>query len=261
TPMPNTMTDFNLWTWNSRAFPGIDSLNVRQGDQVRIRIGNLTMTNHPIHLHGHEFVVSGTDGGPTSIGSRWPEVTTDIAVGQMRQIDFLADEEGDWAFHCHKSHHTMNPMGHDVPNMIGVDHRGLVAKIQKLVPDYMVMGERGMADMGEMQMPIPEQTLPMMTGTGPFGPVEMGGMFSMLKVRKDQKPGDYSNPGWYKQPAGTQSFEWNGTLPEPARFKSEMAAVDGKVPGLNNTNPMASTDKTTTTLAVRKPGAASQKTH
>jgi len=260
TPTVNTMTDFNLWTWNSRAFPGIDSLNVRLGDQVRIRIGNLTMTNHPIHLHGHEFVVSGTDGGPTPVGSRWPEVTTDIAVGQMRQIDFLADEEGDWAFHCHKSHHTMNPMGHDVPTMIGVDHRGLVAKIQKLVPDYMVMGERGMADMGEMQMPIPDQTLPMMTGTGPYGPIEMGGMFTMVKVRKDQKPGDYGDPGWYKQPTGTQSFEWTGNLPEPARFKSEMASIDGQVPGLQGT-PVAAVAAPTTTLTVRKPGAGMHKGH
>jgi len=89
TPKVMTMLDFNLWAWNSRIFPGIDSLNVRHNDRVRVRIGNLTMTNHPIHLHGHEFVVSGTDGGPTSPGSRWPEVTTDIAVGQMRQIDFL----------------------------------------------------------------------------------------------------------------------------------------------------------------------------
>ena len=119
------MLDFNLWTWNSRAFPGIDSLNVRLNDKVRIRIGNLTMTNHPIHLHGHEFLVTGTDGGPTPKSTRWHEVTTDVAVGQMRQIEFLADEEGDWAFHCHKSHHTMNAMGHDVPTMIGVDHRGI----------------------------------------------------------------------------------------------------------------------------------------
>ena len=58
-----TMTDFNLWTWNSRVFPGIDPLVVRRGDRVRIRIGNLTMTNHPIHLHGHQFAVTGTDGG------------------------------------------------------------------------------------------------------------------------------------------------------------------------------------------------------
>jgi manganese oxidase len=225
TPRVNTMTDFNLWTWNSRAFPGIDSLNVRRGDKVRLRIGNLTMTNHPIHLHGHEFMVTGTDGGPTPRAARWPEVTTDVAVGQMRQIEFIADEEGDWALHCHKSHHTMNPMGHDVPTMIGVDHRGLVGKLQKLVPDYMVMGERGMADMGEMEMPLPDHTLPMMTGQGPYGPVEMGGMFTMLKVRRDQAPGDYTDPGWYRQPAGTQAYEFTGTLPNPARFAADSASA------------------------------------
>ena len=221
TPKIMTMLDFNLWTWNSRAFPGIDSLNVRKGDRVRIRIGNLTMTNHPMHLHGHEFVVSGTDGGPTPRGSRWPEVTTDVAVGQMRQVDFIADEEGDWAFHCHKAHHTMNAMGHDVPTMIGVDHREVVSRIASLIPDYMVMGERGMADMGEMEMPISDNTLPMMTGAGPYGPVEMGGMFTVLKVRREQKPGDYTDPGWYRQPEGTQAFEWTGALAEPSRFKSE----------------------------------------
>ncbi len=221
TPKIMTMTDFNLWSWNSRIFPGIDSLNVRHNDKVRIRVGNLTMTNHPIHLHGHEFEVTGTDGGPVPKSARWPEVTTDVAVGQMRQFEFLADEEGDWAFHCHKSHHTMNAMGHDVPTMIGVDHREVVKKITNLIPDYMVMGERGMADMAEMTMEIPHNTAPMMTGEGPFGGVEMGGMFSVLKVRKDQKPGDYSNPGWYKHPEGTVAFEVNGSVADPLRFKAE----------------------------------------
>ncbi|KQW65661.1 multicopper oxidase family protein [Methylibium sp. Root1272] len=221
TPKIMTMLDFNLWSWNSRIFPGIDTLNVRKNDKVRIRIGNLTMTNHPIHLHGHEFMVTGTDGGPTPKGTRWPEVTTDVAVGQMRQIEFLADEEGDWAFHCHKSHHTMNAMGHGVPTMIGVDHRDVVSKITQLVPDYMVMGERGMADMAEMPMPLPDNTAPMMSGAGPFGSVEMGGMFTVLKVRRDQKPGDYKDPGWFKHPAGTMAYEWTGALAEPARFKAE----------------------------------------
>jgi hypothetical protein len=96
--------------------------------------------------------------------------------------------------------------------MIGVDHRGLVQKIQRLSPDYMVMGERGMADMGEMEMELPENTFPMMTGTGPYGPIEMGGMFTTLKVRAEQKPGDYSDPGDYKQPPGTQSFEFKGPV-------------------------------------------------
>jgi len=223
TPRIMTMLDFNLWSWNSRIFPGIDPLVARRNDRVRVRLGNLTMTNHPIHLHGHEFEVTGTDGGPTPKASRWPEVTTDVAVGQMRQIEFIADEEGDWAFHCHKSHHTMNAMGHAVPTMIGVDHRSIARRIIELVPDYMVMGERGMADMGEMEMPLPDNTIPMMTGQGPYGALEMGGMFSVVKVRRDQPAGDYRDPGWYRMPPGTQAREWTadaGALPEAPRLAS-----------------------------------------
>jgi hypothetical protein len=111
----------------------------------------------------------------------------------------------------------MGAMGHDVPTMIGVDHRGLVQKIQRLIPDYMVMGERGMADMGEMEMELPENTFPMMTGTGPYGPIEMGGMFTTLKVRADQKPGNYSDPGDYAQPPGTQSYEYAGPMASTPR--------------------------------------------
>jgi hypothetical protein len=182
-----------------------------------VRIGNLTMTNHPIHIHGIEFEVTGTDGGPVPKTARWPEVTTDVAVGQMRQIEFIADEPGDWAMHCHKSHHTMGAMGHGVPTMIGVDHSGLVKRLQKAVPDHMVMGERGMADMGEMQMELPANTFPMMTGTGPYGAIEMGGMFSTLKVRADQKAGDYSDPGWYTMPPGTQAREVATPVASPAK--------------------------------------------
>jgi len=219
TPKVNTMLDFNLWTFNSRVWPGIDPLVCRQGDRVRIRVGNLTMTNHPIHLHGHEFEVTGTDGGWVPKSARWPEVTTDVAVGQMRAVEFDATDLGDWAFHCHKSHHTMNAMGHDVPTMIGVDHKGVAEKISKLIPDYMVMGEKG-GSMGDMEMPIPDNTLPMMTGQGPFGGVEMGGMFTILKVRKDQPHGNYKDPGWYRHPKGTVAWEWQGAEEMPAAPKA-----------------------------------------
>ena len=207
TPRINTMLDFNLWTWNSRVFPGIDPIVVARGDRVRIRMGNLTMTNHPMHLHGFHMVVTGTDGGWVAKSAQWPEVTVDLPVGAMRAVEFAADEPGDWAFHCHKSHHTMNAMGHQVPTMIGVDQSDAVAKITKLIPDYMTMGEKGMAEMGSMEMALPQNTLPMMTGHGPYGAIEMGGMFTVVKVREGLVRNDYKDPGWYKQPPSTAAFK------------------------------------------------------
>jgi hypothetical protein len=217
TPKVNTMLEFNLWCWNSRVFPGIEHIVVRRGDRVRIRMGNLTMTNHPIHIHGHNFSVACTDGGWVQKSARWPETTVDMPIGALRAIEFVADNPGDWAFHCHKSHHVMNAMGHDVPTMIGVDHRGLVEKINKLVPEYMVMGERGMSDMGEMEMALPDNTLPMMGGQGPFGPMEMGGMFTVVKVREGLARDSYSDPGWYAHPKGTVAYEWKGPMPDVGR--------------------------------------------
>jgi manganese oxidase len=205
TPKASTMLDFNLWTWNSRAFPGIDPLVVRLGDRVRIRMGNLSMTNHPMHLHGHEFTVTGTDGGWIPPSARWPEVTTDIGVGQMRAIEFDATEPGDWSIHCHKSHHTMNAMSHNLPNMLGVDQGEISRKINQLIPDYMVMGDHGGA-MDDMAMPLPANTLPMMGGRGPFGGIDMGGMFSVVKVRAGLARNDYRDPGWYRHPPGTLAY-------------------------------------------------------
>jgi FtsP/CotA-like multicopper oxidase with cupredoxin domain len=207
-PKVMTMLDFNLWTWNSRAFPGIDHFVVRKGDRVRIRFGNLTMTNHPIHMHGYDFSVTCTDGGWVPESARWPETSIDVAVGQMRAFEFVADAPGDWAIHCHKSHHTMNAMGHEVKTFIGVQQRDMVQAIRRLAsPDYMAMGSSGMGEMGSMEMPLPANTLPMMTGHGQFGPIEMGGMFSVVKVREGLAANDYKDPGWYKHPSGTVAYE------------------------------------------------------
>jgi FtsP/CotA-like multicopper oxidase with cupredoxin domain len=200
-PNPMVMTDFNLFSFNSRVWPGTAPLVVKTGDRVRIRLGNMSMDNHPIHVHGHRFEVTATDGGRIPAAGRSPETTVDVPPGTTRDVEFVANNPGDWAFHCHKSHHTMNAMSHDLPNMIGVKQGKVEEKVKALLPGYMAMGEHGMGDM--MEMGHPKNTLPMMTGQGPKGPIQMGGMFTLLKVRDGLT--SYEDPGWYEPPAGTSA--------------------------------------------------------
>jgi manganese oxidase len=206
-PDPSEMLDFNHFTFNGKVFPGTSPLVAKTGDRVRIRFGNLSMSAHPIHLHGYHFHVTGGDGGPIPASAQWPMATVQVPVGATRDIEFIADEPGDWVIHCHKSHHTMNAMGHGLPNTLGVDQRGLEEKIRALLPGYMAMGERGMAEMQDhsRHMTGPENTLPMMGGEGPFGNIEMGGMFTLLKVR-DRLESYEEDPGWYEHPPGTVAY-------------------------------------------------------
>ena len=204
TPNPATMTDFNTFTFNGRAYPGTDPLIVKTGQRVRVRFANLGMDSHPIHLHGFHFREVATDGGDIPPSAQYPETTVNVPPGTTRDIEFTADAPGDWVLHCHKSHHAMNAMSHDVPNLTGVDQREAAKLIGKAVPDYMPMGTNGMGEMQEMAaMGGPENTLPMMTGKGPYGPIEMGGMFTILKVRDDIA--DYKDPGFYRAPKGTRA--------------------------------------------------------
>jgi manganese oxidase len=209
-PDPSVMLDFNTFTFNSKAYPGTAPLVVRTGQRVRIRLGNLSMDEHPIHIHGFNFRATGTDGGPIPASSQFPETTSLISVGATRDFEFVADAPGDWILHCHKSHHAMNAMGHHIPNMLGVNQKGLEGRIRKLLPGYMAMGETGMAEMQDMadHMPGPENTLPMMMGKGPYGNIGMGGMFTIVKVRDGIT--SYEDPGWYKHPAGTMAYKVDG---------------------------------------------------
>lgn len=203
-PNPSEMTDFNILTMNGRCFPGTAPLVAKTGSRVRIRLGNLSaMDHHPIHLHGHHFFITETDGGEIPESARWPETTALVAVGQTRTIEFVANP-GDWAMHCHMSHHVMNQMGHHFGNVIGMDTKGLGREIGKLVPGYMSMGENGMGAMGNMGMPVPPNSLPMVGAQGQFDYITMGGMFTILKVR-DAIPPDNADPGWYQNPPGTVS--------------------------------------------------------
>jgi FtsP/CotA-like multicopper oxidase with cupredoxin domain len=203
-PDPNEMTDFNVLTMNAKAFPGTAPLVVRKGDRVRIRFGNLgAMDHHPIHLHGYYFKVTATDGGAIPRGAQWPETTVLVSVGSTRDIEFIADEPGDWAMHCHMTHHVMNQMGHDLPNMLGVETRDLEKRARHVMPGYMAMGQHGMGAMAEMDMAVPDNSIPMLGARGPFDAITMGGMFTIVKVRDEDVGRKNEDPGWYANPPGT----------------------------------------------------------
>jgi FtsP/CotA-like multicopper oxidase with cupredoxin domain len=200
-PNPNEMTEFNVLTMNARAFPGTAPLVVRTGQRVRVRIGNLSpMDHHPIHLHGHQFHITETDGGEIAASAQWPETTVLVPTGSTRTIEFVAHEPGDWAMHCHMTHHVMNQMGHGAPNLIGVEPGKLDEHVRKVIPGYMTMGQTGMADMGDMGMPVPANSIPMLGGQGKHDVITMGGMFTILKTRDGIR--SYADPGWYENPTG-----------------------------------------------------------
>lgn len=202
TPNPIVMLDFNYFTFNSTVWPGTHPLVVKKGQKVRIRLGNLSMNSHPIHLHGYEFTVTAQGAKRMKTSAQYDAVTVNIPVGDTRQIEFIAEAPGDWAFHCHKTHHTMNGMEHDLPNLIGVQQGSITEKITRFFPHYMPMGSNGMGEMynPEHSMQRPSNYLPH-GSQGPFGTIEMSGMFTVLKVREEIE--NYNDPGWYNNPPGT----------------------------------------------------------
>jgi len=204
TPDPATMLDFNVFTFNGRVFPGTEPLLVKRGDRVRVRIANISMDSHPIHVHGHNFLWTGTDAGPVPATAWIPETTINVPPGTTRDVEFVADNPGDWAFHCHKVHHTMNQMGHNLPILTGVDQSGVDDTLSELVPGYMPMGGSGMGDMPDMGKPRNSLLMGSHEGRaqGPFGSIFMGGMFTLLKVREGLRSYD-EDPGWYEHPPGS----------------------------------------------------------
>jgi FtsP/CotA-like multicopper oxidase with cupredoxin domain len=110
-PVPNTLAmEFNWLTINGKAGPATTPMIVRRGERVRIRMVNLGMDHHPMHIHGNQFYVTGTEGGRIPESAWFPGNTVLVGVAQARDIEFDAVHAGDWMLHCHLPHHMMNQM-------------------------------------------------------------------------------------------------------------------------------------------------------
>jgi hypothetical protein len=116
--VPNTMNmEFNWLVFNGKAGPATTPLIVRLGDRVRIRFVNLGMDHHPMHVHGHTFYTTGTEGGRIPEAAWWPGNTVLVGVAQARDVEFVANNPGDWMIHCHLPHHMMNQMSSNAGKM------------------------------------------------------------------------------------------------------------------------------------------------
>lgn len=109
--VPNTAAmEFNWLTFNGLSAPAATPLIVRLGSRVRLRFVNLGMDHHPIHLHGHQFVITGTEGGRAPESTWYPTNTVLVGVAQAKVVEFEAKYPGAWMIHCHLPHHMMNSM-------------------------------------------------------------------------------------------------------------------------------------------------------
>jgi hypothetical protein len=208
---PNTMMmEFNWLLLNGKAGPSNTPLIVRQGDRVRIRFVNLGMDHHPMHMHGHTFYVTGTEGGRIPETAWWPGNTVLVGVAQARAIEFVADNPGDWMVHCHLPHHMMNQMASQAGPMTrmagfpgGAGMRGNDSHGRMTAPGQSPGSMQGMAMSGMAAMPqsanastdmgIPSAALGGgAQATAPDGPLANtrldAGMMGMMQEQGDASP-------------------------------------------------------------------------
>jgi FtsP/CotA-like multicopper oxidase with cupredoxin domain len=216
--IPNSLAmEFNWLTFNGKAGPATTPMLCRRGERVRIRLVNLGMDHHPVHLHGHQFYITGSEGGRYRTTAIEPANTVLVGVAQARDIEFVADNPGDWHFHCHLPHHMMNQMASMVGPLM-MSHGGLRPGTMEAGMGIMeggALGESGAPAFGRAivvgaeperlvpNVPMPRELQPGTPQSDPAAPPNAG-MFpgypqDMFMVMDEAvaKPETYGlRPGW-----------------------------------------------------------------
>lgn len=99
--------EYNWFTINGKSFPATENMVVKQGDRVRVRLINAgSALIHPMHLHGKRLTIVAKDGAPLS--APYQADTILIGPGERYDFEFVADDPGQWMFHCHILPHLSN---------------------------------------------------------------------------------------------------------------------------------------------------------
>jgi hypothetical protein len=223
--VPNTMNmEFNWLVLNGKAAPATTPLIVRLGERVRIRLINLGMDHHPMHLHGHTFHTTGTEGGRIPQCAWMPGNTVLVGVAQARDIEFVANNPGDWMLHCHLPHHMMNQMSSVAGPMVR-NGRGMPAGVSMNQGMGMIEGTPG-APMGDDYGPslgrglgvgsTNDQTVtngPLSSGRADSGMQHMHGGMEGMDMRQEVAANATQVPGF----------------PQDAYMEGPMMAMDDRV--------------------------------
>ena len=221
--VPNSMNmEFNWVTLNGRAAPATTPLIVRHGERVRIRLINLGMDHHPIHLHGHQFVVTGTEGGRQPETTWGPGNTVLVGVAQSRDIEFVANNPGDWMLHCHLPHHMMNQMSSNVGPM--TRRAGIPAGLDM---------ERGMGMLRQGSATFEENGSSLGRGMGVGSTFEQPLSNSPLKTESPMQhqnvPGIHHEGLQMGEPAVSKDANSVPGFPQDAFMEGSMMAMDQMV--------------------------------
>ena len=138
-----TKMDWNWHTINGRSGPFTTPLVVKHGERVRVRLLNFSpMQHHPIHFHGHTFWLTGSEGGRIPPSAWIPRNNTLVGVAMSQDFEFVANNPGDWIFHCHMVHHMMNHMVRQVGPRIRPSHNAMnyMANLDSIPPPVDVSG-------------------------------------------------------------------------------------------------------------------------
>jgi FtsP/CotA-like multicopper oxidase with cupredoxin domain len=112
------------YTVNGQVFPHIPSLEVSEGNTVRLTVANRGLETHPMHVHGHRVRVVSRDGTPSTGSPLWLD-TFDVQPGEVWVVEFVADNPGVWMDHCHNLDHAAEGM------MMALAYRGVTSPFEQ----------------------------------------------------------------------------------------------------------------------------------
>ncbi|MEM0544031.1 multicopper oxidase domain-containing protein [Flavobacterium sp. j3] len=148
-----------VWSMDNRVLAETDKILIKKGEIVRITLYNNSMMRHPMHLHGHDFRVINGQGDYAPLKN-----VLDIMPMETNVIEFEANLEGDWFFHCHILYHMMAGMNrvfsteNQAPNPLLPDKKWAYKKLQRESNELHFMFQNDFATNGNDGMTMLQNT-------------------------------------------------------------------------------------------------------